>query len=82
MGVSDWIARLRERLPSTRGEEVRRLQSIDGLTAKLLLRLHDGLFDQDRVDIDEGKIGIHLDRDVMPGELPLFVRHRRKASEQ
>ena len=34
--------RLRERLVSSRSEEVRRLVSVDGLTSKLLLRLHDG----------------------------------------
>jgi 23S rRNA (adenine2503-C2)-methyltransferase len=33
---------LRQRLASSRSEEVRRLRSIDGLTSKLLLRLHDG----------------------------------------
>ncbi len=33
---------LRQRLEVTRGEQVRRLRSIDGLTSKLLLRLHDG----------------------------------------
>jgi 23S rRNA (adenine2503-C2)-methyltransferase len=33
---------LRERLTTSGSEEVRRLTSVDGLTAKLLLRLHDG----------------------------------------
>jgi 23S rRNA (adenine2503-C2)-methyltransferase len=33
---------LRDRLPSSPTEEVRRLRSADGLTSKLLLRLHDG----------------------------------------
>src|SRR6185436_523722 len=33
---------LRQRLEVTRSEEVRRLHSLDGLTSKLLLRLHDG----------------------------------------
>lgn len=33
---------LRERLSLDASEEVRRLSSQDGLTAKLLLRLHDG----------------------------------------
>src|SRR5919202_4854675 len=44
--MTDLPASLRERLASTQpiagGEPVRRLQSADGLTAKLLLRLHDG----------------------------------------
>jgi 23S rRNA (adenine2503-C2)-methyltransferase len=33
---------LRERLSTTGSEEVRRLHSVDGLTSKVLLRLHDG----------------------------------------
>src|SRR5215831_10955484 len=33
---------LRQRLTVTRAAEVRRLHSLDGLTSKLLLRLHDG----------------------------------------
>jgi 23S rRNA (adenine2503-C2)-methyltransferase len=40
--MSDLPRRLRDRLEATRAEEVRRLQSIDGLTSKLLLRLRDG----------------------------------------
>src|SRR5919197_2479570 len=40
--MSDLPLSLRERLQLTRSEEVRRLQSVDGLTSKLLLRLHDG----------------------------------------
>src|SRR3954462_6606527 len=35
-------ARLRERLRIVGSHEVRRLHSLDGLTSKLLLRLHDG----------------------------------------
>jgi 23S rRNA (adenine2503-C2)-methyltransferase len=34
--------RLQDRLPISVGEPIRRLQSVDGLTAKLLLRLRDG----------------------------------------
>jgi 23S rRNA (adenine2503-C2)-methyltransferase len=33
---------LRQRLEASHSEEVRRLHSLDGLTSKLLLRLHDG----------------------------------------
>jgi 23S rRNA (adenine2503-C2)-methyltransferase len=40
--MTDLPAALRERLQGPGSEEVRRLQSVDGLTAKLLLRLHDG----------------------------------------
>jgi 23S rRNA (adenine2503-C2)-methyltransferase len=40
--MTDLPAALRERLQAGGSQEVRRLQSIDGLTAKLLLRLHDG----------------------------------------
>jgi 23S rRNA (adenine2503-C2)-methyltransferase len=40
--MTDLPAALRERLQGAGSQEVRRLQSIDGLTAKLLLRLHDG----------------------------------------
>jgi 23S rRNA (adenine2503-C2)-methyltransferase len=40
--MTDLPAALRERLQRVGSQEVRRLQSIDGLTAKLLLRLHDG----------------------------------------
>jgi 23S rRNA (adenine2503-C2)-methyltransferase len=42
--MTDVPAALRERLNVTRSQEVRRLHSVDGLTSKLLLRLHD---DQD-----------------------------------
>jgi 23S rRNA (adenine2503-C2)-methyltransferase len=41
-GMTDLPVALRDRLPSARSAEVRRLQSSDGLTSKLLLRLHDG----------------------------------------
>jgi 23S rRNA (adenine2503-C2)-methyltransferase len=40
--MSDLPAALRQRLDWPGSQEVRRLQSSDGLTAKLLLRLHDG----------------------------------------
>jgi 23S rRNA (adenine2503-C2)-methyltransferase len=40
--MTDLPAPLRTRLQLSRSEEVRRLQSVDGLTRKLLLRLHDG----------------------------------------
>jgi 23S rRNA (adenine2503-C2)-methyltransferase len=40
--MSDLPLSLRGRLEFTRSGEVRRLQSSDGLTSKLLLRLHDG----------------------------------------
>jgi len=40
--MTDLPAALRDRLEAAGSQEVRRLQSIDGLTAKLLLRLHDG----------------------------------------
>jgi 23S rRNA (adenine2503-C2)-methyltransferase len=40
--MTDLPRALRERLESARSDEVRRLQSLDGLTSKLLLRLHDG----------------------------------------
>jgi 23S rRNA (adenine2503-C2)-methyltransferase len=40
--MTDVPLALRERLMAAGSQEVRRLQSIDGLTAKLLLRLHDG----------------------------------------
>ena len=40
--MTDLPAALRDRLYVAGSQEVRRLQSIDGLTAKLLLRLHDG----------------------------------------
>jgi 23S rRNA (adenine2503-C2)-methyltransferase len=40
--MSNLPRELRERLGATRSEEVRRLHSSDGLTAKLLLRLADG----------------------------------------
>jgi 23S rRNA (adenine2503-C2)-methyltransferase len=40
--MSDLPLALRERLQMAASQEVRRLRSIDGLTAKLLLRLHDG----------------------------------------
>jgi 23S rRNA (adenine2503-C2)-methyltransferase len=40
--MTDLPLTLRRHLASVRSEEVRRLRSIDGLTSKLLLRLHDG----------------------------------------
>jgi 23S rRNA (adenine2503-C2)-methyltransferase len=40
--MTDLPLSLRAQLPSTRSAEVRRLRSADGLTSKLLLRLHDG----------------------------------------
>ncbi|HEV7665863.1 MAG TPA: 23S rRNA (adenine(2503)-C(2))-methyltransferase RlmN [Chloroflexota bacterium] len=40
--MTDLPAALRERLTLVRSEEVRRLRSVDGLTSKLLLKLHDG----------------------------------------
>jgi 23S rRNA (adenine2503-C2)-methyltransferase len=40
--MTDLPLALRERLPAVRSQEVRRLTSVDGLTSKLLLRLHDG----------------------------------------
>jgi 23S rRNA (adenine2503-C2)-methyltransferase len=40
--MTDLPRSLRDRLQLTRSEEVRRLASVDGLTSKLLLRLHDG----------------------------------------
>src|SRR5215471_2513490 len=40
--MTDLPVRLRRRIEVTRSEEVRRLHSLDGLTSKLLLRLHDG----------------------------------------
>src|SRR5215211_5385953 len=40
--MTDLPVGVRERLELTRSEEVRRLRSADGLTSKLLLRLHDG----------------------------------------
>jgi len=40
--MTDLPVALRERLHYAGSQEVRRLQSMDGLTAKLLLRLHDG----------------------------------------
>jgi 23S rRNA (adenine2503-C2)-methyltransferase len=40
--MTDLPGALRERLRCAGSQEVRRLESIDGLTAKLLLRLHDG----------------------------------------
>jgi len=40
--MTDLPAPLRERLQAAGSQEVRRLQSVDGLTSKLLLRLHDG----------------------------------------
>ena len=40
--MSDLPRALRARLSTQRSDEVRRLHSADGLTAKLLLRLHDG----------------------------------------
>jgi 23S rRNA (adenine2503-C2)-methyltransferase len=40
--MTDLPASLRDRLQLVRSEEVRRLKSADGLTSKLLLRLHDG----------------------------------------
>jgi 23S rRNA (adenine2503-C2)-methyltransferase len=40
--MTDLPLALRERLTPPRSEEVRRLRSSDGLTTKLLLRLHDG----------------------------------------
>jgi len=41
-GMTDLPVALRKRLPSQTSQEVRRLRSKDGLTSKLLLRLHDG----------------------------------------
>jgi len=67
--MTDLPAALRERLQLVRSQEVRRLQSLDGLTAKLLLRLHDGqeieavemntapdraLVDADRLELKKG----------------------------
>jgi len=40
--MTDLPIALRERVPLARSQEVRRLQSVDNLTSKLLLRLHDG----------------------------------------
>src|SRR5437773_11803829 len=40
--MTDLPAALRERFQVAQSEEVRRLKSVDGLTSKLLLRLHDG----------------------------------------
>ncbi len=40
--MTDLPAALRERIPLARSQETRRLRSVDGLTSKLLLRLHDG----------------------------------------
>jgi 23S rRNA (adenine2503-C2)-methyltransferase len=40
--MTDVPRALRDRLAGAGSQEVRRLQSIDGLTTKLLLRLHDG----------------------------------------
>ena len=40
--MTDLPATLRERIQVAQSEEVRRLKSVDGLTSKLLLRLHDG----------------------------------------
>ncbi|HEY0581828.1 MAG TPA: 23S rRNA (adenine(2503)-C(2))-methyltransferase RlmN [Chloroflexota bacterium] len=40
--MTDLPAALRDRLTLVRSEEVRRLHSADGLTRKLLLKLHDG----------------------------------------
>ncbi len=40
--MTDLPAGLRQRLQAAGSHEVRRLQSVDGLTSKLLLRLHDG----------------------------------------
>src|SRR5919202_1654967 len=40
--MTDLPAALRGRLELVRSQEVRRLHSVDGLTSKLLLRLHDG----------------------------------------
>ena len=40
--MTDLPVALRERLQPVRSQEVRRLQSVDGLTSKLLLRLDDG----------------------------------------
>ncbi|MDQ3810551.1 MAG: 23S rRNA (adenine(2503)-C(2))-methyltransferase RlmN [Chloroflexota bacterium] len=42
LSMTDLPLRLRQRLPAPASEEVRRLQSADGLTRKLLLRLRDG----------------------------------------
>jgi 23S rRNA (adenine2503-C2)-methyltransferase len=40
--MTDLPAALRERIELSQSQEVRRLRSVDGLTSKLLLRLHDG----------------------------------------
>jgi 23S rRNA (adenine2503-C2)-methyltransferase len=40
--MTDLPLALREHLTLSQSEEVRRLRSVDGLTSKLLLRLHDG----------------------------------------
>ena len=40
--MTDLPAALRARIVLDRSEEIRRLKSVDGLTSKLLLRLHDG----------------------------------------
>jgi len=40
--MTDLPAALRERIQVAQSHEVRRLKSVDGLTSKLLLRLHDG----------------------------------------
>jgi 23S rRNA (adenine2503-C2)-methyltransferase len=40
--MTDLPAALRERIHVAQSQEVRRLKSVDGLTSKLLLRLHDG----------------------------------------
>ncbi len=42
LAMTELPVALRERLHVTRSEELRRLHSLDGLTSKLLLKLHDG----------------------------------------
>jgi 23S rRNA (adenine2503-C2)-methyltransferase len=42
LAMSNLPVQLRERLATQSSAEVRRLHSVDGLTAKVLLRLHDG----------------------------------------
>jgi 23S rRNA (adenine2503-C2)-methyltransferase len=54
--MTDLPAALRDRLYAAGSQEVRRLQSIDGLTAKLLLRLHDGQ-DIETVEMNTAETG-------------------------
>jgi 23S rRNA (adenine2503-C2)-methyltransferase len=54
--MSDLPSSLRHRLKLSRSHEVRRLHSTDGLTSKLLLRLHDGQeIEAVEMDTDSGR---------------------------